>query len=36
VQVEVVDIENYKAESRLPHERLVLFLMATYGACECG
>ncbi|WIA17179.1 hypothetical protein OEZ85_014062 [Tetradesmus obliquus] len=32
--VEVVDIENYKAERRLPKERLVLFLMATYGDGE--
>lgn len=32
--VEVIDIENYKAERRLPHERLVLFLMATYGDGE--
>lgn len=32
--VEVVDIENYKAESRLTRERLVLFLMATYGDGE--
>jgi hypothetical protein len=31
VVVEVVDIENYKAEVRLPKEKLVLFLMATYG-----
>lgn len=29
--VEVVDIENYKAEVRLPKEKLVLYLMATYG-----
>lgn len=32
--VEVVDIENYKAETRLPKEKLVLFLMATYGDGE--
>jgi len=31
VVVEVVDIENYKAETRLPKEKLVLYLMATYG-----
>jgi NADPH-ferrihemoprotein reductase len=31
VVVEVVDIENYKAEVRLPKEKLVLYLMATYG-----
>lgn len=31
VVVEAVDIENYKAEVRLPKEKLVLFLMATYG-----
>lgn len=34
VAVEVVDIENYKAEKRLPRERLVLYLMATYGAAQ--
>lgn len=28
---EVLDIENYDAPSRLPHERLVLLLVATYG-----
>lgn len=33
VVVEVVDIENYKAETRLPKEKLVLYLMATYGEC---
>lgn len=32
--VEVIDIENYKAESRLPKEKLVLYLMATYGDGE--
>ncbi|KIZ02441.1 NADPH-cytochrome P450 reductase [Monoraphidium neglectum] len=32
--IEVIDIENYKAERRLPKERLVLFLMATYGDGE--
>lgn len=33
--VDVLDIENYKnAEVRLPKERLVLFLMATYGDGE--
>lgn len=31
VVVEVVDIENYKAEVQLPKEKLVLYLMATYG-----
>jgi sulfite reductase alpha subunit-like flavoprotein len=31
---QVIDIENYKAERRLPKERLVLFLMATYGDGE--
>jgi len=34
VVVEVVDIENYKAETRLPKEKLVLYLMATYGDGE--
>lgn len=34
VVVEVVDIENYKAEVRLPKEKLVLYLMATYGDGE--
>lgn len=34
--VEVIDIENYKAEVRLPKEKLVLYLMATYGEIlEC-
>lgn len=32
--VEVIDIENYKAETRLSKEKLVLFLMATYGDGE--
>ncbi|KAF8065880.1 ATR2 [Scenedesmus sp. PABB004] len=32
--VEVVDIENYRAEARLPKEHLVIFLMATYGDGE--
>lgn len=36
VVVEVVDIENYKAETRLPKEKLVLYLMATYGERENG
>ena len=34
--VEVVDIENYKAEVRLPREKLVLYLMATYGEQAAG
>lgn len=32
--IEVVDIENYKASTKLPKENLVLFLMATYGDGE--
>lgn len=32
--VEVLDIENYKADVRLSREKLVLFLMATYGDGE--
>lgn len=33
--IDVLDIENYKnAEARLPKERLVLYLMATYGDGE--
>jgi len=32
--VEVMDVENYKGEQRLAKERLVLFLMATYGDGE--
>eukprot|EP00878_Enallax_costatus_P028236 GHUV01030477.1.p1 GENE.GHUV01030477.1~~GHUV01030477.1.p1 ORF type:complete len:200 (-),score=23.24 GHUV01030477.1:230-829(-) len=34
ILVEVLDIENYKAETRLPKEKFVLFLMATYGDGE--
>jgi NADPH-ferrihemoprotein reductase len=32
--VDVTDVENYKGEDRLGKERLVLFLMATYGDGE--
>lgn len=32
--VEVIDLENYKAQSRLAKEKLVIFLMATYGDGE--
>ena len=31
---DLVDVENYKYEEQLPKERLVLFLMATYGDGE--
>ena len=33
-RIDIIDIENYKAEDRLPKEKLVLFLMATYGDGE--
>ncbi len=32
--IDIMDIENYKAEDRLAKEKLVLFLMATYGDGE--